>query len=94
MDKFTSKNLKATIVSSHHTIQINEQQVDIFYEFNFNLIQVFVDGTCLTISHYNPSRLILSYTNIIDVATTYYLSYLHKQKQQHEQQQRQSGEMA
>lgn len=80
MAKTNNQAITATIISTHHCIQINDVQIDIWYEFTHNLMQVFADGKCIIITHYNPSRLILSYTNIIDVATTYYLSYLRQTK--------------
>ena len=68
--------MKAEIIDTHHTIQVHDIQIDLFYNFKDGMMTVFIDGNYFNRSRFNPSRQILSYTNILDVSTTYYDHYI------------------
>lgn len=67
--------MHATITQSSHTVMFGEDQVDIFYFFNSNNMHVYINGQSIFVGIYNPSRLVLSYSNILNVASTYYTHY-------------------
>lgn len=67
--------MKATIIDTHHCIEIDGTQLDIFYNFINNTIQVYINGDHYISSTFHPGRVILSYTNILQVATTYFEHY-------------------
>lgn len=79
--------MKAQIDSTHHTVQVDELQIDVFYHFTSALFQVFIDGEHYHTSTLHPSRNILSYTNIVDISTTYAQHYNRRKEQQAKQQQ-------
>lgn len=67
--------MEATITQSNHTVMFADDQVDIFYFFGSNNMHVYINGVSIFVGMYNPSRLVLSYTNIIQVASLYYSHY-------------------
>jgi|KBSSwiStaDraftv2_1062776.scaffolds.fasta_scaffold195431_2 hypothetical protein len=67
--------MKAKIIDTHHTVQIENIQIDLFYNFNDGMLEVYIDGNYFVRSRFNPSRQILSYTNVLDVSVTYYDHY-------------------
>lgn len=67
--------MKAKIIDTHHTVQIEEIQIDLFYNFNDGMLEVYIEGKYFVRSRFNPSRQILSYTNVLDVSVTYYEHY-------------------
>lgn len=75
--------MKAQIISTLHTVQVDNEQIDIYYDFPTSTLQIFVEGENHLSSNFNPSRQILSYNNILDIATTYYLQHK-KRRQRHE----------
>lgn len=79
--------MKATIIDTHHTVQIESIQIDLFYNFSTGMMQVFIDGTHFVTARFNPSRQVLSYTNVLDVSVTYYEHYIKYQKQKEQQKQ-------
>lgn len=78
--------MKAQIISTLHTIQVDDEQIDIYYDFPTSTLQIFVEGEHHLTSNFNPSRQILSYNNILDISTTYAQQH-RKRRQRHEQQQ-------
>lgn len=85
--------MKAQIISTAHTVEVNNEQLDIFYFFELQTMEVYVSGELLMQATFHPSRAILSYTNVVDVATYYYDTYckrlreITKQREKEEQQQ-------
>jgi len=78
--------MKAQIISTLHTIQVDDEQIDIYYDFPTSTFQIFIEGEHYLTSIFNPARQILSYNNILDISTTYAQQHK-KRKQRHEQQQ-------
>jgi adenine specific DNA methylase Mod len=73
--------MKATIVDSHHCIAIDHFQIDLIYQFNNCTLTIFIEGTLHKSVTLNPSRQMLSYTNILDVASYYLTDYLRRDQQ-------------
>ena len=67
--------MTATIIDTHHCVEINNTQLDLFYNFISNTIEVYIDGQHYISAKFHPGRVILSYTNVLQVATTYYVNY-------------------
>ena len=59
--------MKGETINSHHTLEIGEHQIDIVYYFKNCWIEIYIDGTLTTQSHYYPTRQILNYANLLDV---------------------------
>lgn len=68
--------MKATIIDTHHCIEIEGNQLDLFYNFINNTIQVYINGDHYISSTFHPGRVILSYTNVLQVGTTFYDHYI------------------
>lgn len=60
--------MKATIISSQFTVMIDGYQIDICYLYESNWMETYVDGECVSNTKFNPSRLTLSFTNLLHVA--------------------------
>ncbi len=71
--------MKATILQSHHVVQIDNTQIDLFYFFTTNNIQIYMEGQLYISVQFNPARTILSYTNILDVTSYYYERWIKEQ---------------
>lgn len=61
--------MKAQVISSNHTIQIDGFQIDLWYNFERSYLQIFVDGELTTQAHFSPSHKTFNYINLIEVAT-------------------------
>lgn len=72
--------MKAEILSTTHTIGIDKAQLDIFYFFRSHTMEVYVDGELMIHAQFNPSRMILSYTNVVDIAVFYYETYCKREQ--------------
>jgi hypothetical protein len=70
--------MKAQVVSSNHTIIIDGFQIDIWYNFDQSLLEIFVDGTLKVSGILSPVHRSFNYINLIEVATT--ILQAHKQK--------------
>lgn len=73
--------MKAQIVNSQHCIRIDDHYIEICYYFETNQMTVFVDDEQITQVHYTPARVMINYTNLLDVATTIY-DHWKKRRQQ------------
>lgn len=84
--------MKANILSTSHTIEIDKVQLDIFYFFSSHTMEVYIEGELFIHATFNPSRVILSYTNIIDIAVLYYDTYNKKKLKQEKLQRHENQE--
>lgn len=73
--------MKAEIISTSHTIGIDNTQIDIFYFFVSHTMEVYANGILLIHAQFHPSRIILSYTNVIDIASLYYEIYIARRRE-------------
>ena len=64
------------IISSHHTLMINQVQLDIVYLFKPSELHVFADGKLIQARTFTPSRVAISYMNLIEVAEHIYSNYV------------------
>lgn len=80
--------MKAQIITTAHTVGVNDEQLDIFYFFELQQMEVYVNGSLLIQATFHPSRAILSYTNVVDVATYYYDTYLRKERAREKERER------
>jgi len=62
--------MKAQILSIITTIQIDQYQVDISYNFSSREIEIFVDANLHLRWHFNPERMIYNHMNMIEIAAT------------------------
>jgi len=60
--------MKAQVVTSQFTVMCDGYQIDICYNFNVNKLEGYVDGSCVMDANFNPSRIVLSYSNILHMA--------------------------
>lgn len=72
--------MKASINSSHHTVIIDDHQIDLFYEFDLSTMTFFVDGVHFCTSNFNPQRKALNYINIIDISATILIEHLKREE--------------
>lgn len=61
--------MKASIVSSNHTVMIDEYQIDLWYNFNNGTIQIYVNGSIVSQGNFAPTFQSFNLINIMDVAT-------------------------
>lgn len=62
--------MKAQVISSNHTVIIDENQIDLWYNFERSWMQIFVNGEEQVGYHFSPSFKSFNYVNILEVATT------------------------
>lgn len=74
--------MKANILSTSHTVGIDNTQLDIFYFFESHTMEVYIDGELFMHAQFSPARAILSYTNVIDVAVFYYETYAKRKRKE------------
>lgn len=73
--------MKAQIVNSQHCIEIEGHHIEICYYFDRNEMTVFVNDEQVTRVNYTPARVMINYTNLLDVAATIYDNWKRKQQQ-------------
>lgn len=69
------QNIVTEIVSTQHCIKINEDWIELVYLFNESTLQVHVNAELIYSRKFDPSRIVLSYLNVIDVTVTIYQQY-------------------
>lgn len=78
--------MKGEILATNHTIVIDGQQIDLWFNFRESTIQAFIDGVLVMSSHYSSTHKSFNYINILEVATTllqnHELKKLHLEKLQ------------
>jgi hypothetical protein len=60
--------IKVEVINTMHSLLIDGDEVDLWYLFSENEMQVFVNGECFISTKFYPSRLMLNYNNVIEVA--------------------------
>jgi hypothetical protein len=78
--KTPRKHHTVDIVTTQHTVIINKAQIDILYLFDSNTILIFVDGEIVQEAKFHPSRLVINYINLIEVAEHIYELWMRKKK--------------
>lgn len=76
--------MKATIIDTHHTIQIDQSQVDIIYSFSSGTLECYIDGNHFIRAKFNPARMMLSYSNVLHVGV-FYFEQFQKSKNKNDQ---------
>lgn len=62
--------MKGQVISSNHTIMIDEFQIDLWYNFERTWMEIFVDGNMTIQGNYTPTHKQFNYVNLMEVATT------------------------
>ena len=71
--------MKAQVINSQHCIEVDGHHIEICYYFQTNEMTVFIDGDYMLKATYTPARVMINYTNLLDVAATMYESWKRKQ---------------
>lgn len=66
------KHHEVRIISTQHTVEINGLQIDISYIFEALTIQIFVEGKLVQSGLFHPSRLVINYVNLVEIAEHIY----------------------
>jgi hypothetical protein len=66
------KTLTTEIITTQHCIKINEDWIELIYIFNESTLQVYVNEELVYSNRFNPSRIVLSYLNVLEVAVMIY----------------------
>ena len=74
--------MKAQIVNSQHCIEIEGHHIEICYYFETNQMTIFIDGEFSSKATYTPARVMINYSNLLDVAATIYDHWKKKKEQQ------------
>lgn len=67
---------QVTILSSHHSVIINQSQIDIVYLFQPSELQIFVDGHLIQSRTFHPGRVAINYLNLIEIAEHIYSNFV------------------
>jgi hypothetical protein len=68
--------MTAKFIDTHHVLMFDDTQVDVIYNFHFRQLEIYMDGCLYFSGIFNPARHVLSYSNVLDVASYYYSRYL------------------
>ena len=60
--------MTARITTAQFTFIIDGYQIDLCYLFDANMLEGYVDGVSIINTKYNPSRTVLSFTNMLHIA--------------------------
>ena len=69
--KLTQK-LNTEIISTQHYIKINEDEIELIYNFNDMTIQLHVNAELVYYRKFQPNRIALNYLNVLEVAIMIY----------------------
>jgi hypothetical protein len=83
-DKVTT--LRASIINSQFTIEIESDQITIDYYHKGAQLQIWINDTCILTATYNPARLTFNYVNLIDIAAKYRDHYYKRKNQEGQKQ--------
>lgn len=72
--------MKAQVINSQHCIEIDGYHIEICYYFQTNTMTVFIDGDYILQAHYTPARVMINYSNLLDVAATMFENWKRKQE--------------
>lgn len=76
--------MKGSIISSHHCVEIDNNVIDMFYEFKQGMMSFYVNGTHFTTSNFNPGHKQFNYSNLLELGVTM-LAEHNKRQQRHQQ---------
>ena len=65
-------SLNTEIITTQHCIKVNEDWIELIYIFNESTLQVHLNSELIYSRKFDPSRIVLSYLNVIEVAITIY----------------------
>ena len=71
------------MISSIHTVVIDQTQIDLYYDFTKNIFQCYVDGAIQVDTIFRPNHVALNYGNVVEVANYYYGVYLKRCEERH-----------
>ncbi len=69
------KSLTTEIISTQHCIKINEDYLEVIYLFSDSTLQVHLNNEMIYSRKFDPSRIVLSYLNVIEVTVMIYTQY-------------------
>lgn len=71
--------MKAQIISTAHTVEIDGNQIDLYFNFQESTLTGFIEGKQILHSNYTPSYKSFNYINIVEVCTTLFKN--HKERE-------------
>jgi hypothetical protein len=83
--------MKGQVLSSHHSMEIEGFQIDIYFDFQSSKMIVYIEGKQFTHSHYSPSFKTFNYVNLMDIAAHTLSFYKMKQQREIKQLKEQAG---
>lgn len=84
--------MKGQVLSSHHSMVIDEIQVDIYFDFYSSQMIIYIEGKEFTHSHYSPSFKTFNYVNLMDIAA-HSLSFYKTKKRLEDERLKREAEM-
>lgn len=79
--------MKGEVISSNHTMMLEDFQIDLWYNFSKTWLQIFVDGELIIEGNYTPHHKQFNYVNLMEVAATALQQYKNKKLRQEQQSQ-------
>jgi hypothetical protein len=72
--KLTNK-FNTEIISTQHYIKVNEDEIELIYNFNDMTIQMHINAELVYHRKFQPNRVALNYLNVLEVAIMIYDNY-------------------
>lgn len=79
--KLKGKVYRTEVISSEFSIEIEGDQIDIWYSYRHQEISVFVNGELVIQHHYTPARETFNLINLTEIAVKYRGVYITKKLQ-------------
>lgn len=83
--------MKGQVLSSHHSMEIDGTQIDIYFNFQSSEMIIYIEGQQFTHSHYSPSFKTFNYVNLMDIASKSLNFYKIKKQQEIERLKQDAG---
>ena len=68
-------NLNSEIISTQHYIKVNEDEIELIYNFREMTIQMHINAELVYYRKFQPNRIALNYLNVLEVAIMIYTNY-------------------
>lgn len=83
--------MKGQVLSSQHTLLIDQIQIDICFNFHSSELSIIIEGTEFTHYYYNPSFKTFNYINLMDLASKSLDYWRSKQREIEKQRKEEAG---
>jgi hypothetical protein len=85
--KKVTQELKSEVISTQHYIKINDDELDVIFDFSIMNLQVHLNGSLIYSRTFQPNRVGLNYLNVLEVTIYIYSNYIKSIKKKLESEQ-------